>query len=145
MDNDYGLDLDEVMRVIGSADVLILRFVVVQQRLLLDARASDLEGPLLKLVPRVSSARERFRDLKQARPRFPLPDRITAIAWPRFVETLVSSGVWAQIERRLDVPAFPQAGQQAAAVLEELRRLERTEIRNAIRGEGYQTYWERKP
>jgi len=144
MDNDYGLDLDEVVHVIGSAEVLILRFVVVHQRLLLDARVSESEGPLLKLAPRVTSARDRFRDLKQARPRFPLPDRITAIAWPRFVETLVSSGVWAAVERRLDVAAFPQSAAQAGAVLEELRTLERTEIRNAIRGEGYQTYWERK-
>lgn len=144
MDNDYGLDLAEVVRVVGSADVLILRFVVVQQRLLFDARASELEGPLLKLVPRVTSARERFRDLKQLRPRFPLPDRITAIAWPRFVDTLVSSGVWAAIEQRLDPAAFPRSAAQAKAVLEELRALERAEIRNAIRGEGYQTYWERK-
>lgn len=142
MDNDFGLDLEEVVRVIGSADVLILRFIIIPQRLLLDTRSSATEGPLLKLVPRVGSARERFRNLKQARPSFPLPERITAVAWPRFVDSLVSSGIWGAVEARLTQPEHPQAFAQAALVLDELRSLERLEIRKAIRGEGYQTYWE---
>ncbi len=143
MDNDFGLDLDDVKRVIGSADVLLLRFVILPQRLLLDARWTDLEGPMVRVVPRVNSARERFRELKQLRPRFPLPERITAIAWPRRIESLVTTGVWAAVEQRLAASSFTDASAQAATVLEELKRLERAEMQNAIRGEGYQTYWER--
>lgn len=143
MDNDYGIDLGEVIRVIASADVLMLRFVIVPQRLLLDARCSEIEGPMLKLVPRVSGARERFRDLRRLRPRFPLPDRITAVAWPRRVASLGSTGVWAAIEERLAASKFPDATRQAAEVFDDLIRMESKEIQNAIRGEGYHTHWER--
>jgi len=143
MDNDYGLDLDEVKRVIGSADVMMLRFVIVPQRLLMDARSNELDGPMLKVVPRVSGARERFRELRRLRPRFALPDRITAVAWPRRIASLESTGVWKAVEERLTSSGFPDAGQQAADILEELKRLELREMQNAIRGEGYHTYWER--
>jgi hypothetical protein len=143
MDNDYGIDLDEVKRVIGMADVMMLRFVIVPQRLLLDARFSELDGPMLKIVPRVNGARERFRELRRLRPRFALPDRITAVAWPRRVASLESTGVWAAVEARLAASGFPDATKQAVEILDELKRLERTEIQNAIRGEGYHTSWER--
>jgi len=144
MDNDVELDIGEVMRVIGGADVLLLRFVIVPQRLLLDARSSDVDGPLLKLVPRVNSARERFRELKQLRPRFALPDRITAIPWPRLVDTPVPSGVWAAIEQRLAAPGPSPSAPQAIAVLAEPKQRERLEVQHAVRGEGYQALWERK-
>jgi hypothetical protein len=143
MDNDYGIDLAEVMRVIRSADVLMLRFVIVPQRLLLDSRSNELDGPLLKVVPRVSGARERFRELRRLRPRFALPDRITAVQWPHRIDSLKSSGVWEAVRERLGASGFPGAEDQADEVYDELKKLERTEIQNAIRGEGYHTYWEK--
>jgi hypothetical protein len=143
MDNDYGIDLAEVMRVIRSADVLMLRFVIVPQRLLLDSRSNDVDGPLLKVVPRVSGARERFRELRRLRPRFPLPDRITAVHWPHRIDSLKSSGVWDAVIERLGASGFPGAEQQADAIYTELTQLERAEVQNAIKGEGYHTYWER--
>jgi hypothetical protein len=143
MDNDYGIDLGEVMRVIRTADVLMLRFVIVPQRLLLDSRTNDVDGPLLKVVPRVSGARERFRELRRLRPRFALPERITAVQWPHRIESLLSSGVWDVVKERLASTGFAGAEQQAEAVYNELKTLEATEIQNAIRGEGYHTYWER--
>ena len=109
MDNDYGLDLDEVKRVIASADVMMLRFVIVPQRLLMDGRSNELDGPMLKIVPRVSGARERFRELRRLRPRFALPDRITAVAWPRKIASLESTGVWTAVEERLAASGFPDA------------------------------------
>jgi hypothetical protein len=143
MDNDYGLDLDEVKRVITTADVMMLRFVIVPQRLLLDARSNELDGPMLKVVPRVSGARERFRELRRLRPRFALPDRITAVAWPRRIASLESTGVWTTVSERLAASGFPDAARQAVDIIEELKRLELREMQNAIRGEGYHTYWER--
>lgn len=143
MDNDYGIDVSEVMRVIRTADVLMLRFVVVPQRLLLDSRSNDLDGPLLKIVPRVSGARERFRELRRLRPRFPLPERITAVHWPHRVASLTTSGVWDVVRERLTASGFPGAETQATEILNELRKLEFAEVQNAIKGEGYHTYWER--
>ncbi|MGI8553172.1 MAG: hypothetical protein ACR2PL_20655 [Dehalococcoidia bacterium] len=144
MDNDFQLDLNEVVRVIREADVVLLRFTIVQQRLLLDARFSNADGPLLKIVPRVGSARERFRELKQLRPRFPLPERITAIVWPRFIATLAKGEVWNALEQRLAASGFPHTTDLAQNTLQELLSLEHAEIRNAIRGEGYQTQWQRQ-
>lgn len=144
MDNDYQLDLDELLRVIRATDVMLFRFVVISQRLLLDSRYSESEGPMLKVVQRTGGARQRFRELKELRPRFPVPERLTAVAWPRFVESLVSTGVWAVVEERLVRSGDPSAVERARAALQELQTLERAEIRNAIRGEGYRSLWERQ-
>ncbi len=76
MEPEYGLDLDEVRNVIATADVVIVRFRILEPRLLIDARSSATEGPLIKLVPRASNVEERFHSLKALRPRFPLPDKI---------------------------------------------------------------------
>src|SRR5450759_3409693 len=73
---DYGLDMDEVVRVIESADVLVVRFAIVDTRLLIDARTTDTEGPLIAVVPKAGSVEERFKALKKLRPRFSLPDKI---------------------------------------------------------------------
>jgi hypothetical protein len=145
MDNDYQFALDELLRLIRDQEVMLIRFVIVPKRLLFDARFSELEGPVLKLVPRASSPQDRFRELRRLRPRFSLPERLTVIAWPKFVESLVTTGVWAEIEGRLGRSGFPGALQQAASILQELQSLERAERRNAIRGDGYRSYWDRGP
>ncbi|HEY8489495.1 MAG TPA: hypothetical protein VIO14_00740 [Dehalococcoidia bacterium] len=142
MDNDYGLDLEEILHTIDTEEVTTFRFVIVNQRLLIDTRCSEIEGPMIKLVPRARSAEERFRALKQLRPRFRLPERIVAIWWPKYVESLVTTGVWDRIEQRFAASGFPGAVDQCREVLRELRAMERTETVNAILGSGYQALWE---
>ena len=51
--------------------------------------------------------------------------------------------MWTAVEERLAASGFPDAAQQAVEILAELKRLELHEMQNAIRGEGYHTYWER--
>ncbi len=143
MDSEFPLDYDEVVKTVQSAEVITFRFVAVQQRLLIDNRFSETDPPLVKLVPRVASVQERFRTLKELRPRFRLPQKISAIWWPRFVESLVGSGVWGAVSQRIAEAGFPEAARQCEEVLEELRALEREEVRNAIVGEGYQALWEK--
>lgn len=145
MDNDFGLDIESILRIIDAAEVITFRFMIVQQRLLIDARYNETAGPLIKLVARANSVEERFRSLKQLRPRFRLPEKITAIWWPRYVESLVTTGVWERIVRRLTASGFPEAEVQCQEVLQELRQLERTEVMNAILGHGYHPLWERQP
>jgi hypothetical protein len=144
MDNDYSIDISSILDIIDSAEVITFRFVTVQQRLLLDARCSEAEGPLLKLVPPAGSAEERFRSLKQLRPRFRLPEKITAVWWPKYVDSLVSTGVWDRVTQRMARSGFPGAAEQAANVLQELRQQERAEVLNAILGHGYQALWEKR-
>jgi hypothetical protein len=145
MENDFGLDLQEIMKVIDTAEVLVVRFAIVDKRLLVDARRNEEEGPLIKLVPRASSVEERFRHLKQIRPRFPLPERIMSFMWPRHVALLQTSGVWQRIVDRLAALGDASIADQCEATYQELLAEERAQVVAAIRGEaGYQSLWERR-
>ena len=143
MDNDYALNLDEILRTIESAEVLRIRFLLLDKRLLIDNRFNELEGPLMRIVSRANSSEESFRNLKRLRPRFPLPEKMTAIWWPKYVSTLETSGVWPAIVERISQSGYTDSLEQCRAVFQELRQLEGQEIRNAIRGEGFQTVWQR--
>ncbi len=141
MDNSYHLDYDAILKTVRTVDVVAFRFVTVQERLLIDNRFSDADPPMVKLVPKVTSAEERFKSLKVLRPRFKLPNKITAIWWPRYINGLVESSVWDAIVDRVAGNGFEEAACECDAVLLELRRLERAEMANAIGGEGYRTLW----
>jgi hypothetical protein len=141
MDNDFLLDYDEITKTIKTAEVITIRFVVVSERLLIDNRSSEVDPPLVQVVPRVTSIEDRFRDLKKLRPRFRLPERINAIWWPKYVDRLVERGIWDAVVQRIVDAGFPQAASRCAGVIEELRTLERREIRNALVGDGYQSLW----
>ena len=143
MDNDFAIDIDAIFEVIDKADVITIRFLILPERLLIDTRCSESEGPLIKAVPRAVSLEERFKSIKQLRPRFRLPEKITAIWWPKHVRELATCGVWDRIIQRLTSAGFPQAAEQCQEILEELIRQEQQEILNAIAGKGYQGLWER--
>jgi hypothetical protein len=143
MDNDYVLNLEEIFRTIASAEVLRIRFLLLDKRLLIDTRYNENEGPLVRIVPRVGSSQESFRNLKRMRPRFPLPDKMTAIWWPKYVNTLCTSGVWDALVKRIAETGYSEIVRDCEMVLNDLRQLEREEIRNAISGEGFQTVWAR--
>jgi len=142
--DDYGLDIDEVTRVIDAADVLIVRFAIVDKRLLVDSRTTETEGPLIALVPKAGSVEERFKSLKKLRPRFPLPEKIMSFMWPRHIDTLQNSGVWDKIARRMVSLGGDDMTSRCDEVFQQLAMEEKTEVLQAIRGgEGYQSLWER--
>lgn len=138
------MDLDEVIQVINTAEVLVIRFAILEKRLLMDARSKESDGPLLKLVPKASSAEERFRSLKELRPRFPVPEKILSFTWPRHVETFRAAGLWQHIVDRLSASGHPGVEEQCEAVFNELLVEESREVLTAIRGgDNYQSLWER--
>jgi hypothetical protein len=143
MDNDYILNLDEILRTVETAEVVRIRFGLLDKRLLIDNRYSEFEGPMVKVVNRAGSSEESFRSLKRLRPRFPLPEKMTAIMWPKYVSTLQSTGVWNAIVARVASTGHEESTRQCDDVLRELLTLEKQEIRNAISGEGFQTVWQR--
>ena len=98
---EFGIDLDEVRRVIDSAEVLVVRFSLTDRRLLIDCRTNETDGPLVRVVPPVASAEERFKALKQMRPRFRSPERIFNLQWPRHARALAESGIWEYMARRV--------------------------------------------
>jgi hypothetical protein len=73
----------------SSAQVLVVRFAIVEKRLLIDTRTNEREGPLIAVVPKAGSIEERFKALKKMRPRFSLPEKIMSFMWPRHMETFL--------------------------------------------------------
>ncbi|MGQ9572761.1 MAG: hypothetical protein ACUVV3_06200 [Dehalococcoidia bacterium] len=143
--DEFGMNLDEVMEVIDTAEVLVIRFAILDKRLLVDTRYSDAEGPLIKLVPKASSVEDRFRSLRELRPSFPLPEKIVSFAWPRQVETFRLAGLWSRIVDRLIASGHTGVREQCEAVFGELVEEERAEVLTAIRGgPSYQSLWERR-
>ena len=147
MSSDYGgLDIDEMGNVIDEAGVLVIRFHVISQRLLVDARITDDEPPLIRLVAPVSSAEERYRYLQKLRPGLPLPEQITVLSWPRYVEVMRDAGLWQRLEQRLTDLGGDELASRCREVFEEVRSAERAEVVSAILGsEGYESLWERTP
>jgi hypothetical protein len=143
MDNDFPINLDEILRTIETADVITVRFYLIDKRLLIDNRTNEIDGPMTRLVPRVSSSEERFRNIRRLRPRFGVPEKLTSIWWPKYISTLETSGVWSALVRRMAESGFANSVRQSEDVLRELKELERKEIMGAIPGgEGYQTLWQ---
>jgi hypothetical protein len=141
MDNEYRLDYAEILKTVRGAEVVLFRFVTLPQRLLIDNRTSATDGPLLKIVPRAKDAEDRFRSLKVLRPRFHLPQKISAVWWPRNVDRLADDGIWDAVVKRLASADHDLVSGDPQAILSELRQLERAELANAIGGEGYRTLW----
>ncbi len=147
MASEYsGLDIEEMGRVIDEAGVLIVRFHVIPQRLLVDTRVSGDDEPLIRLVPPVSSAEERYRHLQKLRPGVPLPEQITVLLWPRYIEVMRDAGLWQRLEQRFFELGGADLARRCGEVFEEVRTAERAEVVAAIIGsEGYESLWERAP
>lgn len=142
MNVGYGIDLDEVRRVIDAAEVLVVRFAITDRRLLIDTRTNDQFGPLIKVVPPAANAAERFRGLKVMRPRFRSPERILTFEWPRHARALAEAGLWEHVARRLVALGWPETASQCDEAFSQLVEEERLVEVAAIRGsEGFQTLW----
>ena len=144
MNEELGVDLDEISRVIAEADVFIVRFGKIEARLLVDARSAPGDPPRIEVVPPVNSASERYRYLQQTRPALPLPEQITVFTWPRPVDLMREHGVWERISTRLVDLGGPDLAMDCARVFSEISARERAEIAAAIiGGDGFETIWER--
>ncbi len=142
--DDYGMDIDEAAQVIDSADVLVIRFAILDNRLLLDSRCNEFDGPCVAIVPKAESAQARFKEIKRMRPRFPLPEKIMSFIWPRQMDTFRRLGLWDKIESRMVSLGGEVMRERCQQVFDELLRQERAEVLSAIRGgEDYQSLWER--
>ena len=146
MDNDFNVDLVEIASTVRTHDVVVVRFITVGQRLLLDFRSSEIDGPLVRMVEPVRSVQERYKSLRQLRPRFNDPEKIVAVFWPRFARSLDETGVWREVAERIIETGHPESVREAAGVLAELIELERLQQREAVRGgEQFRTLWSASP
>lgn len=138
------VDFEAIRRVIASAEVFIVRFALLEHRLMVDSRLDSSGRPFVQMVPPVSSAEERYRYLQRERPGMPPPDQITVFQWPRSIRTLREAGLWEAVEQRLVSIGGQEALGMGRAAYRDALRLEQADTRAMILGgEGYETIWER--
>ena len=142
MDSDFRIDIGEVCRAMDLGEIIALYFPLLRKTLLMDSRTNAVDGPMIKVVPMASSPEERFRELVRMRPRFPKPESVNIVPWPKYVHSLVDAGVWDRIVRRFLEIGPPQIVSECEACLKELYDAEREEIRSAITGDNYETLWD---
>ena len=142
MDTEFPVNVSQVTRVVDEAEVFVIGFMLFSERLLVDARATPDEGPLVGVVPGVGSADERYETLRQMRPNFALPEKLIFFVWPRSVLALDRLSVWGRILSRLEAMGAG-AREDCENAFHELQRLERAQVTASLRGEGFRTIWER--
>ena len=141
MDGDFVLDLDDVIESVEGAEVMSLSFLTFNKALVIDTRSNGADGPLVCVKPLVGSPQERIRSIRNMRSGFPRIESLTVIPWPRYVDSLVSLGVWERIVARLVASGHSDASGACDEVLVELRRLEKAELVAVLSGDSYHTIW----
>ena len=145
MSDEFGVDLEEVFKVIDSAEVLVVRFHLIDKRLLVDFRTKPGVRPLILVVARAESVDDRFKSIRKLRPEFPYPEKVMTFHWPRTMPIILASGVWQHLVDRISALGDDDTTDECGRVMEELLALERAEVAGAIRGaDHYQTMWERQ-
>ena len=105
MHGNYFYDnLNDILENVKTSEVTSIFFPYLRKSILIDLRSNDSDGPAVILTDMVSTPQERIRSLKQLRPNFPEIEKMIIIPWFRYVDTLITSGIWnALIERTTDV------------------------------------------
>ena len=144
MNADFSANIDEVLRIIETAEVFSILFPMIRYSLVVDTRTNAEIGPMVKVLPMTRSAEERIGSIHRLRPQFPRPDRTTAIPWPKYVSSLISLGVGDALARRLSAAGGAKAIREFRLAIQQLARLEKVEMVQVIKGENYHTIWSRK-
>lgn len=144
MDSDFVIDLPEILKNIQSAEVISLYFPLFRKVLLADFRHDDMEGPMVRVAPMVDSVDERIRALRRMRPRFGKPESVTLIPWPKYVDSVERLGVLQALVQRVVLLGYLDRAADFRTCMDELRAAEQRELLAAIKGEYYETLWQRK-
>lgn len=141
MDDDFVVNVDEIKKNIDTAEIMSVFFPTFRKAVVIDTRSNTTDGPMIRLMPMAASPQERLRSIRRLRAGFPRVHSITLIPWPRYVDSLVSLGIWDRIVRRFRDAGQTEAVERCENILSELRRLEKEEFAAVVRGENYHTIW----
>lgn len=145
VDSAYEVDVEGLLRTVQRSDHVIVRFSTLAQRLFVDFRTREGEGPGVFVLPVANTIQERLATIAAARPHFPRPEKLYVMAWPLRVAGLERLGfVEAARQRLASMDAFEQVRDLDRA-FRDLQRAEELELRSAITGEGYRTIWPGTP
>ena len=139
--NNFQDDIEEIKNTLLEADVVSLFFPYFGKTVLIDIRSNETDGPALILTEMVRSPRERIRSMEQLRPGFNDPEKMVLIPWVRYLETLIDSGIWSLVIKKLEKASFIDPSVSANEILEKLRNLEHRELADAVNGTSYKTIW----
>jgi|TARA_B100001750_G_C15501464_1_gene597465 hypothetical protein len=142
MHGNYFYDnLNDILENVKTSEVTSIFFPYLRKSILIDLRSNDSDGPAVILTDMVSTPQERIRSLKQLRPNFPEIEKMIIIPWFRYVDTLITSGIWnALIERTTDV-TLKDNDIDSAIIITKLKKIENTHLSEAIMGHKFQTIW----
>ena len=142
MHGNYFYDnLNDILENVKTSEVTSIFFPYLRKSILIDLRSNDSDGPAVILTDMVSTPQERIRSLKQLRPNFPEIEKMIIIPWFRYVDTLITSGIWnALIERTADV-TLKDNDIDSAIIITKLKKIETTHLSEAIMGHKFQTIW----
>jgi hypothetical protein len=144
-EDPFDFDLDEVLSAVAESEVMVVAFAFCEERLLLDLRANETDGPLIEVVEQLQSASERALWLVDRRPAFEAPEQSAFFLWPHSVAYLEASGFMKAIRARGRAGHGLGVEADLAAVLAELRGKERDYARAVVVGaEGFENLWSRR-
>ena len=141
MNGDFRVDMDEISRNIQRAEIVCLYFPLLRKTLVVDLRTDVEDPPIVRLMPMANSIEERVRSLRKLRPRFPQPEKVAILPWPKYVDSLVRLGIWDMLVERCASTGDRSSVKSCSDVLDELRSLEQAELAAVITGEQYHTIW----
>lgn len=140
-ENGPQVDVAALRERLERADLVVIGFHAFAERLLLDARSSPAEGPLVAVVAPVASMRERHAWLERHRAAFGQPDGFTFAVWPHSIALLREDEVLAPMSARM-AAVSNEAELAMSRALARLRVLERCALREAVRGgPAWETLW----
>ncbi len=140
-ENGPQVDFAALRERLEHADLVVIGFHAFPDRLLLDARSSPAEGPLVAVVAPVAGVRERYAWLERHRAAFGPPEGFTFAVWPHSIALLRDDGVLAPMSARMEAVSN-EADLAMSRALARLRVLERRAVREAVRGgPGWETLW----
>jgi hypothetical protein len=142
-ENGVLVDFAEVTRVIETAEVFVVGFSNIPQRLIVDTRSNASETPLVQVVEPSSGARQRIAWLKRRRPTLGEPESFMFFPWPHSAGFMQETGIWDQIVRRVVGDYDPPVRVQCELAIAKLQQLEHDAMQAVLRGDNCLTLWPR--
>ena len=142
MHGNYFYDnLNDILENVKTSEVTSIFFPYLRKSILIDLRSNDSDGPAVILTDMVSTPQERIRSLKQLRPNFPEIEKMIIIPWFRYVDTLITSGIWNALIERTSDATLKDNGIDSAIIITKLKKIENTHLSDAIMAHKFQTIW----
>lgn len=143
MNEDFRLDLREIIQSIETADVISIFFPMFRKSLVMDTRFTAEDKPVARIMPMTGSVEERYRSIRRMRPQMPRPENLAVIPWTRHIDSMVNTGIWRKLVERFVESGHKDSVHALQGLLKELHQLEKLEMAAVVRGENYHTVWSR--